>query len=906
MRLNILFAASTLLIAVFSITVADSANAEQLLSEKSNASGEVRSKIHLLSEVQAQKTSATYLLRTPRNQNFVPQLNGSRYNGGNPTPVRSSRETRPRGWLRNALPRQVTSNVVSVTNVKVNTTDKGIELILITANSVKLQVSPKKEGNSYIADIPNAQLQLASGDFRQEKPFSGIALVTVANVDASTLRVTVVGETSTPVIKLFDSQTEGLVFGVTPAASTVQQPITPEQKPPTEEKQPPIELEVTAPPDTYRVPNTSIGTKTDTPLRDIPQSIQVIPRQVIEDQGAQNLSDVLQNVGVLQYGPSSRIVDNFTIRGFNTRNTYRNGLLDRLGTFGNLKISTTNTERIEVLRGPASVLYGQVTPGGIINVVTKQPLSQPYYATDFTAGSYQFYQPAFDFSGSLTKDASLLYRLNASYRTSEDFTDFYNEERYFIAPVISWRIGENTKLTFDSEYLNLKQSTSDTTQPPGATVLPNPNGKIPRSRYLGELNDGYNQEFGRLSYNLEHRFSENWSISNSFQYAFINLTGSASLISSSLNPDNRTVSRIKNIYLDPVSDNNYTTDTHVVGKFKTGSIAHQLLFGFDLLREINPKFDTIQRDAGLIDVFNPVYGQPLGSILRRFDFKTKNDALGIYIQDQVSIANNLKLLLGGRYDFVDSEFTNFLNSTTTSQSDSAFSPRVGIVYQPIEPVSLYASYSRSFEQVIGTAFDNSLFKPRRGTQYEVGVKTDLFDKKLSATLALYELTLTNVLTADPINPGFSVQTGEQRSRGVELSVAGEILPGWNVIGFYGYTNGEVTSDNRIPVGNQLPTAPEHIASLWTTYTISKGDLKGFGGGIGLDYVSETVADLANSFRLPSYFITNAALYYQKNNFNVGVNFKNLFDTVYYQPFGNDTRVVPGRPFTAELTVKWEF
>ncbi|MEH2182508.1 AMIN domain-containing protein [Nostoc sp.] len=254
MRLNILFVASTLLIAVFSITVVDSANAQQPLSEKSNANlgnanlGEVKSKIYSASEIQAQKTSVTYLLRTPRNQNFVLQLNGSRYNGGNPTPVRSSRETRPRGWLRNALPRQVTSNVVSVTNVKVNTTDKGIELILITANSVKLQVSPKKEGNSYIADIPNAQLQLVGGDFRQEKPFSGIALVTVANVDASTLRVTVVGETSTPVIKLFDSQTEGLVFGVTPAASTVQQPTTPEQKPPTEEKQPPIELEVTAPP----------------------------------------------------------------------------------------------------------------------------------------------------------------------------------------------------------------------------------------------------------------------------------------------------------------------------------------------------------------------------------------------------------------------------------------------------------------------------------------------------------------------------------------------------------------------------------------------------------------------------------------------------------------------------------
>ncbi|MDF5709745.1 MAG: TonB-dependent siderophore receptor [Nostoc sp. S4] len=874
MRFHLVFTVSSLLITVFSITVAD---AKQLLSEKSNASGEVNSKIHSASKVQVYKTSAKYLLRTPRNQNKVPQLS------------------------------QATSNVVSVTDVKVNTTDKGIELILVTPNSLKLQVLPKTEGNSYIADIKNAQLQLASGDFRQDKPYPGIALITATNVDANTLRVTVVGETSTPVVELFDNQIEGLVFGVTPAVSTAQQPTTPPQQNPTQQKQPPIELEVTAPPDTYRVPNTSIGTKTDTPLRDIPQSIQVIPRQVIEDQQPRYLVDVLRNAGVSKGNLTSQSADTFVIRGFDARsNLYRNGVRDRLSN-ENISTSTTNIERIEVLRGPSSVLYGQGSPGGTVNIVTKQPLSQPYYAFEVRRGGYELFQPSLDLSGPLTKDGNLLYRLNTSYRTTEDFTDFFKEERYFVAPVIGWRIGKNTNLTFDAEYQDLQQTgmSAIPQHPASGSVLPNPNGKIPISRYLGEPDDFYNSQQGRFAYNFEHRFSQNWSIKNSFQYAFLTYDLKSTFINSPIQSDNRTVLRRQSTYRDPLHLNSYALDTNIVGKFNTGSINHQILFGFDLLRQIKRRPGLNQRNATPIDIFNPVYRQPLvGSVIPIFDDKTKDNSLGFYIQDQVKF-NNLTLVVGGRYDWVENEVNSFITPETTSQSDSAFSPRVGIIYQPIAPVSLYASYSRSFEQVTGTTISGSLFKPRRGTQYEVGVKTDLLDNKLSATLALYELTLTNALTPDLNNVGFSVQTGEQRSRGVELSVAGEILPGWNVIGFYGYTDARITKDNRIPIGNKLFAVPENFFSLQTTYIIPKGAFKGFGGGISFNYVGEQEADNLNTYKLPSYFLTDAALYYRNNNLSVGLIFKNLFNVQYYNP-NVVTRVDPGRPYTAELTVKWEF
>ncbi|MEH1899372.1 MAG: TonB-dependent siderophore receptor [Nostoc sp.] len=879
MRIKLLYAVIGWSIPVLCLTVNNSANAEQLLSEKSNASsGEVKSEIQSLNQLQLPKTNASYLWRVPREQNKFPELS------------------------------QATTDVVLVTDVQVNSTDKGIELILVTANSLKLQILPKTEGNSYIADIPNAKLQLRNRDFRQEKPVAGIALITVANVDVNTLRVTVTGEAFAPAVELFDSTKEGLVFGVTPSTSTAQQPTTtPEQKPSTTEPEKPIELNVTAPPDTnYRVPDATTATKTDTPLRDIPVSIQVIPQQVIEDQQPRNLIGILRNAGVVQSNFSSRIIDTFSIRGFDARNVYRNGVKDRFADVAAFSSSLTNIDSVEVVRGPNSVIYGQVNPGGIINIVTKKPLSQPYYAFEVRRGGYELFQPSLDLSSPLTKDGSLSYRLNTSYRTAEDFTDFSNEKRFYVSPVINWRIGKNTNLTFDSEYEDLQQSLgSSSEQIASGTIFPNPNGKIPISRYLGEPTDFFNRQLSRYNYNLEHRFNENWSISNSFQAAFLTLDLRDTSVSSLLQADNRTVRRTQVTYSKPTEYEAYTIDTHVVGDFNTGNIKHKLLMGFDLFRQTRST-GIVRTAAAPLDVFNPVYGQPLGATLGRIDVYFRDDALGFYLQDQVTLANNLKLLVGGRYDLVENEFANRIASTASVQSDSAFSPRVGIVYQPIAPVSLYASYSRSFEQVTGADKNDSLFKPQLGTQYEVGVKTDLFDNKLSATLALYELTLTNVLTSDPTDSDYSVQTGEQRSRGVELSVTGEILPGWNVIGFYGYTDARITKDNDIPVGNRVSGVPAHVASLWTTYTFGTGSLKGFGGGIGFNYIGDETPDSLNTFTIPSYFLTDAALYYRNNNFSIGLNLNNIFNVQYYEAsFSNLQRIIPGRPYTAQLTVKWE-
>ena len=895
---NIAFTAIGWLVQVLTVIVSNSAQAQLAFPKKIATTSDVIREIRSVSEVKSPHTSATYLLTTPRNKNQVPQLS------------------------------QAITDVVSVTQVRVVQTQNGIDVILVTNQSDALKPQTRREGNKLIADLPNAQLHLPSGStFRQEKPGKGIASIQVTNTNANTIQVKVTGETDVPTLELFDSN-EGLVFGVTSIASTGIQPTqqhdsrtkpgnrseatqqtNPQQKPSSEQNQEPIEIVVTGEPDkgsSYQVPDATVGTRTNRRIQDIPQSIQVVPRQSWEDQGAINTIDALRSVGVNQAFNSPTNGDVFTIRGFQTSNILRNGLKDYSGGNRSGQSQLGDIERIEVLRGPASVLDGQGDPGGTINFVTKQPLSEPYFATSMSFGSYNLYQPTLDISGPLNSDKTLLYRLNASYISTESFIDFFSSQRYLIAPVLSWQIDKNTKLTFEAE-LKDQQQVPRTGLPARGTVLPNPNGRIPLSRNAEEPTDINNRRSTLLSYNFEHRFSDDWSLVNSFKVRSLNYrTNAANPMS--LQPDGRSLNRTAQIYIGaPGVENEYALDNHVVGKFKTGSFQHELVTGFDLYRDIMFS-DQTQRAIAPLDLFNPVYGQPVGGLLSRLDQKTRNDQLGLYVQDIVTLANNLKLVFGGRGDFVENKLTNFLNASANQrQPDQAFSPRVGLVYQPIQPVSLYASYSQSFSQNIGTTFGGSLFKPSRGTQYEVGVKTDFLSSRLSSTLALYQLTLSNTLTPDPNNSTFNVQTGEQRSRGVELNVTGEILPGWNVIASYAYTDARVTKDkdNVYAIGNRLVNVPDNSASLWTTYTFAKGNLHGLGFGLGLFYAGERQGDLKNSFSVPSYLRPDAAVYYRTGRLSIALNLKNLSNVRYFTP-RTITLVYPEDPFTVEGTVSWKF
>jgi len=792
---------------------------------------------------------------------------------------------------------------VTVTGVQANPTDKGVEVILQTTQGEQLQITNRSQGNNFIADIPNAQLRLPTGDaftFRSQKPVEGISEITVTNLDANTIRVTVTGETELPTVELFDSPDEGLIFGITTAATSAQQ----RQQPETLEGDESIEIVVTGEQDGYRVPNASVGTRTDTPLRDIPQSIQVIPQQVIQDQQATRLTEVLKNApGVVLGSRSPRDPLNIiNIRGFTASPDI---LIDGLPDPTSSEIAFgSNIERVEVLKGPASVLFGQGELGGRVNLVTKQPLPNPFYSVEASAGSYDLYRGAIDLSGPLNDSKTVLYRLNASAQTRESFIDFYGHRDYLVAPSLSFQLGDKTKLTLAAEYA-LSEGTYDFGLPPRGTVLPNPNGKIPRNRFVSEpdFNQTSNEVF-RIGYDFEHRFSDDWQARSVFRTSLFRLRRDT-VFPLALQGNGRTLNR--GAEDDTEYDNNtYNLDNYVVGKFATGSIQHQLVAGFNLRRTDVDYKSNFSLNYAPLDVFTPVYGSiPIDPRFVPQANKDRVQQLGIYLQDQITLAENLKLLLGGRFDLANQKFQAPLTQTTDFKQTEAFSPRIGIVYQPIQPISLYASYSRSFNYSTSGGFAAAPIEPERGTQYEVGVKADLTNR-LAATLAFYDLTRSNLPTLDPNNPTRTILVGEQRSRGIEFDVSGEILPGWNVIAGYAFTDAEITEDNNFPVGNQLSNVPKHALNLWTTYEIQSGSLEGLGFGLGVFYYGDRQGELGNTFTLPGYARTDAAIFYERDNFRASLNIQNLFDVDYFVSAQNINRVIPGDPLTFVGTISWEF
>jgi iron complex outermembrane recepter protein len=775
---------------------------------------------------------------------------------------------------------QVEAAIVRVTGVRVDRTDQGLQVVLVSESGQVLQATQQADGNTLILTVPNAVLALSDGQaFEAEKPVEGIDRVSVTQADARTIRISITGLSDLPIADIVPGQ--GLVLAVTP-----------------EEVE---EEEITVLGRRVR-----LGIRTDTPLRDIPQSIQIVPRETIEAQKAFNLGDVLRNAsGVITTPGRAQDGDGVFIRGFGgpfgSNDAFRrNDLRDQVGPSS--LTDPAVIERVEVLKGPASALYGQGSPGGTVNVVTKQPLDQPFYQIEAFAGNFNFYRGTLDLTGPLNDSRTVLYRLIAAAQTSGSFIDFFDQQKYLVAPSLSFQLGENTKLTLDFEY-QATRSPGDFGIPASGTVTRNPNGQLPFKRYIGEPSRGqFDLDIYRIGYDLRHEFSENFELRNAFRFSQRDFTG-LQIGVSGIQPDQRTFNRFFFQNVEPFSVKNYVLETYAVAKFNTGSIRHQLIAGFDLSRD-ETTTNGIFGNAGAIDLFNPQYGRSFGGgdPIRSVQI---DDALGIYLQNEIKLADNLQLLLGGRFDIRSNKLEDQVESTTTFQQDEAFSPRVGLVYRPIKPLAIYASYSQSFQQVPGNAIDNRQFEPERGTQYEIGLKADITDK-IAATLAFYDLVRTNVLTANPDNPIFSIQTGEARSRGIELDVTGEILPGWNITAGYAYTDARITADNVFAIGNRLPNVPENAFNLFTSYRIQKGSLRGLQFGLGLFFVGDRQGDSDNSFQLPSYLRTDAFLAYERDNFSASLSLKNLFNTEYFAVALNRFRLQRGEPFIVQASLSWRF
>lgn len=639
----------------------------------------------------------------------------------------------------------------------------------------------------------------------------------------------------------------------------------------------------------YRAGRSSTATKTDAPIIDTPASVQVIPREVIEDQGAESLSDAVRNVsGVRNAGTFGNRSDGLSIRGFSGTRLAKDGFLAP-ASFGDIGfLDLANVERVEVLKGPASVLYGQGEPGGLINVVTKKPRPESLHSLEGAAGSYGFLRAQADLNEPVDEDETLLFRLNAAYQEADSFRDFFiDSDRSQFAPSLRWLASQDTTLDLQLEYYDQTQQFDR-----GLVAIGDRADVLPRDRFLGERFSQYEADELRFNAVVDHRFDETWS----WRSAFRTSRSDGDRFSADprgLQADGRTLNR-RVADLQQEMDN-YAAQTSLVGSFDGGAVEHEVLVGLDINAT---RFESDFRQAPLdpIDVFNPVYGAQPGAFSEVSTQDRRIDFYGLYLQDLISFGEHWKLLLGGRYDHADTEY-ELDGELITDALDKELSPRAGVVYKPVQDLSLYASYTESFQPfVFSVSADGSPFDPELGEQIEAGVKRDWLDRRLSTTLAVFELTRQNLLTADPDDPGFSIQTGEQRSRGVELDISGEILPGWKVIGSLAWLDAEITEDNTLEVGNELQNAPEWSGSLWSSYMLQGGSLSGLEIGGGIFAVGRREGDLDNSFQAPGYTRVDAFAGYRiSRNLRVSLNVKNLFDKEYIEaPIGR-TQVYPGEP-----------
>nr|WP_281413084.1 TonB-dependent siderophore receptor [Marivibrio halodurans] len=494
----------------------------------------------------------------------------------------------------------------------------------------------------------------------------------------------------------------------------------------------------TGPVDGYIAKRSATGTKTDTPLIEVPQSISVIGAEQIERQNARTVSDALRYTpGIIQTQGFNRTNDGFYSRGFqlNTDSIYQDGLRNQANIFDTIT-EPYLLERIEVLHGPASVLYGQASPGGMVSMVSKQPTTEPIHEIQVQAGSYEHKQINTDHAGRLNEDGTLTYRVTAVARDAETMIDYIGDDKAVFAPSLTWQPDDATSLTFRANYTE-----TDTMYyyglPFSGSVSDNPNGRIARERFIGE--PGFNN-WDRTAYNVgyafEHEFDNGVSISQNLQFSTYD-NDYADIWFGSFQPDQRTISR--GAYARTDESSVLSVDTHVQGEIDTGPVEHTLLGGLDYSQT---SFSRIQYNGtvGALDLYSPSYG---GAVLLGANPGTESsqnqDQLGLYLQDQIAIGD-LRVLLGGRQDWVANKSDNHLTGVGTEERPSAFTGRVGVVYLTPFGLAPYASYAESFQPQSGTNAAGLAFDPTTGTQYEAGVKYEPPGIDGSLTLAVYELT----------------------------------------------------------------------------------------------------------------------------------------------------------------------
>lgn len=656
----------------------------------------------------------------------------------------------------------------------------------------------------------------------------------------------------------------------------------------------------------YNPPDATGATRTDTPLREIPQSVRVVPRAMLDDIGATRFDQAFDYVsGVARQNNFGGLWDNFAMRGFtgheNTGAGYLvNGFAANRGYTAPMDAATI--DRVEVLKGPTSSLYGTSEPGGTFNVVTRQPQFRPTQVYSMELGTRDGFRVGADLTGPLGEHTA--GRLVAVADHQGSTRDFIHSQRYLVAPSFTWTLGHDTILQYAAEFQRYT-----TPMDRGVVAVDGQLGRIPRSRFLGEPGDGdmrLDSQSHQLS--VEHQFAERWKGRLALSYRGGALTGHSSE-AASLAADGRTLWR-QHRYRDFQSDD-VSLQASVTGKFTTGPIGHELLLGVDAYRFGNTMAILRKNPTAAapyaIDIYDPAYGQPAPPMPWNTDTYERQRNLGAYVQDQLSLGGRWRVLAGVRFDTFDQSLDNYLNGARTTQHQNAVSPRVGVSYLASHNVSLFANASQSFRPNAGTDAAGQPFDPEHGSAVEAGVKFDSDDRRTGATLAVFEIRKRNVLATDPSDPSYYIAAGAARSRGVELDVAGQVGRHWRVSGSLALTDAEITQDTRLAPGTPLTNVPRTSGSLLAVYEDAAPVGQRYGIGAGLRYVGRRSGDVRDSFSLPAYVVVDLHGYWQYSRkvrvtFNVG----NLFDKTYYASSYSNLWIAPGAGRSARVGLQLSY
>ncbi len=638
------------------------------------------------------------------------------------------------------------------------------------------------------------------------------------------------------------------------------------------------------------------GTKTDTPIQKNPQSVSVVTKEEIETRQPQSVKEALgytPGVTVASRG-ASNTYDAVLIRGFGSvnQNNYLDGLKLQGDFYTEAVIDPYMLERIELMRGPTSVLYGKSSPGGIISMVSKRPTTEPLREVQFKMGTDSLYQTGFDFSDKIDDDGVYSYRLTGLARDAQSQQDFAKEKRYAIAPAFTWRPDDKTNLTLLANLQNEPETGYYGWLPRSGTVDPLPNGsRLPTSFNDGVPNNTASRQQRMVGYSFEHQFDDTFTVRQNLRYMQLrndqnsvygtNICTSATGSCEGVALADLTHYMSRGTVVSREKLNSFAVDSQLQSKFNTGVIDHTLLTGLDYQRMRNDVSATFG-SAPALNLYNPVYNN--------FDFDSANpyslnrqEQTGVYVQDQAEW-DKWVMTLGGRYDWVQQSTLTRSTSLTSERNDNQFTGRAGINYLFDNGITPYASYSESFEPNSGADVNGNTFAPSKGRQYEAGVKYVPKDRLMVLTAAIYQLTKTNNLMADLEHPFFSVAGGEIRSRGLELEGKTALTESINLTASYTYTDAEYTNDSTLQ-GNQPAQIPKHMASLWGDYTFHNTALYGLTLGAGARYLGSSYGNPENTFKAGSATVMDALVKYDLGRFgldgsSIAVNVNNLLDRKY--------------------------